>query len=107
MSGKNQHTNRKLTAELKYYIMQKVTGVLVLVLGTALGLWAKEAAALFIAPIMGLVLIFSKDKVLMIGDVYWEENPLEKANKVSKNTQKPMENSSDMCYNRSRNYAKR
>lgn len=107
MNRKNQHTNRKLTAEMKYYIMQKTLGVLVLILGTALGLWAKEAAALLMFPIMGLALIFSKDKVLMIGDVYWEENPLKNTNKVSKNTQKPMENPSNMCYNGRRDYVER
>lgn len=107
MNRRKQITNRKLTAEQKYYIMQKTVGVLVLVLGTMLGLWAKEAAALFISPLMGLVLIFSNDKVLMIGEVYWEENPLKNAEKVPKNTQKPMEKNSDMCYNRRRNYVER
>lgn len=107
MNRRKQITNRKLTAEQKYYIMQKIVGVLVLVLGTALGFWTREAAALFIFPIMGLVLIFSRDKVLMIGEVYWEENPLKNAEKVPKNTQKPMEKNSDMCYNRRRNYVER
>ena len=68
---------RKLTAEAKYFIIQKIIGVVVLVLGIIAGVWVESIAPLFFGCGVGAVFIFSKEKILMASDVYWKENPTE------------------------------
>lgn len=68
---------RKLTAEAKYFIIQKIIGVAVLVLGIIAGVWIESIAPLFFGCGVGAVFIFSKEKILMASDVYWKENPIE------------------------------
>ena len=65
-----------LTAEMKYYIIQKIVGIVILILGIVAGVWIESVAPLFFGCGVGTVLIFSKEKILMVGDVYWDENPI-------------------------------
>lgn len=100
----NRNTNHKslLTAERKYFILQKTVGVISIIFGIATGILIHDVAPL-LACFIGAAFLFSKDKILMATDVYWDENPV----KNKKNIQNPMENSSDMCYNRRRDYVER
>lgn len=68
---------RKLTAETKYFIIQKIIGVIILMLGILSGVWIESIAPLFFGCGVGAVFIFSKEKILMASDVYWSENPIE------------------------------
>ena len=86
-----------LTAEQKYFILQKTVGIVSIIVGISAGILMHDVAPL-LACFIGAAFLFSKDKILMATDVYWDENPV----KNKKNIQNPMEKSCDVCYNRRR-----
>ena len=49
-----------------YFAIQKAAGVIILVLFTAFALWAENPSPLFFALLVGLPLIFTRQKVLTI-----------------------------------------
>lgn len=70
----------KDSAEKKYFLMQKAIGVLAIIFGIIGSLLMEEAAALILFGAIGTLFLFSKDKILMLTDTYWEENPVNRKN---------------------------
>lgn len=69
---------QRTSSETIYYIAQKIVGIFLFIGGIVVGIVIQEFAAFFFGLIVGLPLIFTKEKELMIGKVYWDENPIEK-----------------------------
>ena len=77
-----KNTNRKflLTAEQKYFLLQKGIGIIAIVVGTFGSIVMEEATPFFLFASLGSAFLFSKDKILMATDVYWKENPVNRNN---------------------------
>ena len=69
---------KTLAAETKYYIFQKLIGIFAIVFGILAGIWIESIAPVLIISGIGLAFLFSKGKILMVGNVYWNENPIHK-----------------------------
>lgn len=67
---------RVLSAETKYYILQKTVGIAAFLAGIFGGIAVESIAPLLVLSPMGIGLFFTKEKVLMISNVYWDENPI-------------------------------
>lgn len=97
-----QRTHRRsfrLTAEQKYYIAQKLLGAVVTIAGIWAGIAMQSFPVLLVGILLGAAFLFSKDKILMIGEVYWNENPKKPqnpSNSVQKRTEYTCENNKDM-----------
>lgn len=74
--SKKHIRRRRLTAETKYYILQKSVGIIIVILGVLAGVLIEDIAPLLLGCGIGSALLFTKEKVLMVGDVYWNENPI-------------------------------
>lgn len=72
-----QNRARKLSAEAKYYLFQRVIGAITVLFGIIAGALIESVAPLLFGITFGLCLLFTKQKVIMIGKVYWDENPIE------------------------------
>ena len=65
-------------SEKKYYIMQKLVGILMMLFGIIVGILAQSPECVLLFAPMGAGLIFTKEKLLMATDEYWKENPVER-----------------------------
>ena len=65
-------------SEKKYYIMQKVIGILMILFGIIVGILAQSPECVLLFAPMGAGLIFTKEKLIMATDEYWKENPVER-----------------------------
>ena len=65
-------------SEKKYYIMQKVIGILLMLFGIIVGILAQSPECVLLFAPMGAGLIFTKEKLIMATDEYWKENPVER-----------------------------
>ena len=77
-----KNTNRKslLTAEQKYFLLQKGIGIIAIIVGTFGSIVMEEATPFFLFASLGTAFLFSKDKILMATNVYWDENPINRNN---------------------------
>ena len=75
---KTHRRSLRLTAEQIYYIFQKLIGVIIALSGIIGGFAVKSFPVLLVGVLIGLALMFSKDKILMVSSVYWDENPKRK-----------------------------
>ena len=62
----------------KYYIMQKLVGILMMLFGIIVGILAQSPECVLLFAPMGAGLIFTKEKLIMATDEYWKENPVER-----------------------------
>lgn len=65
-------------SEKKYYIMQRIVGILMMLFGIIVGILAQSPECVLLFAPMGAGLIFTKEKLLMATDEYWKENPVER-----------------------------
>ena len=65
-------------SEKKYYIMQRIVGILMMLFGIIVGILAQSPECVLLFTPMGAGLIFTKEKLLMATDEYWKENPVER-----------------------------
>ena len=94
---KTHRKNLYLTAEQKYYIIQKLIGVIVTLAGIIGGFAVQSFPVLLVGVLIGLALMFSKDKIIMVSSVYWDENPKRKhENSINKCTENPCKNKQNM-----------
>ena len=75
---KTHRRSLRLTAEQTYYIIQKLIGVIVTIAGIIGGFAVQSFPVLLVGVLIGLALMLSKDKILMVSSVYWDENPKRK-----------------------------
>ena len=86
-----------LTAEQKYYIIQKLIGAIVTLAGIIGGFAVQSFPVLLVGVLIGLAFMFSKDKILMVSNVYWDENPKKKhENSINKHTEYACKNKQNM-----------
>ena len=69
---------KALAAETKYYIFQKLIGIFAIAFGVLAGILIESIAPVLIISGIGFAFLFSKEKILMAGNVYWNENPIHK-----------------------------
>lgn len=69
-----------LTAEQKYFLLQKGIGIIAIVIGIHGSIVMEEATPFFLFASLGAAFLFSKDKILMLTDTYWEEKPVNRNN---------------------------
>lgn len=69
-----------LTAEQKYFLLQKGIGIIAIIVGFLGSIVMEDATPFFLFASLGAAFLFSKDKILMVTDVYWEENPVNRNN---------------------------
>ncbi len=65
---------RGLTSEAKYYTLQKVVGMAVFLVGVFGGIFIKDATPILVLSTIGVELVLTKRKFLIVGDVYWSKN---------------------------------
>ena len=84
---KTHRRSLRLTAEQTYYIIQKLIGVIITLAGIIGGFAVQSFPVLLVGVLIGLAFMFSKDKLLMVSSVYWDENPKRKhENNINKYT---------------------
>ena len=94
---KTHRRSLHLTAEQIYYIIQKTIGLIVTLAGIIGGFVVQSFPVLLVGVLIGLVFMFSKDKILMVSSVYWDENPKRKhENSINKYTEYTCKNNKDM-----------
>lgn len=94
---KTHRRSFRLTAEQIYYIIQKLIGVIVTLAGIIGGFEVKSFPVLLVGVLIGLALMFSKDKILMVSSVYWDDNPKKKhENSINKYTENSCKNNQNM-----------
>ena len=93
---KTHRRSLRLTAEQIYCIIQKLIGVIVTLAGIIGGFAVKSFPVLLVGVLIGLALMLSKDKILMVSDVYWDENPKKHENSINKHTEYACKNKQNM-----------
>ena len=96
-TSRKTHRSLRLTAEQIYYIIQKLIGVIITLAGIIGGFTVQSFPVLLVGVLIGLAFMFSKDKILMVSSVYWDENPKKKhENSINKHTEYACKNNKDM-----------
>ena len=94
---KTHRRSFRLTAEQIYYIIQKLIGVIITLAGIIGGFAVQSFPVLLVGVLIGLAFMFSKDKILMVSSVYWDENPKKKhENSINKCTENSCKNKQNM-----------
>ena len=97
ISRRTHRRSLHLTAEQKYYTIQKLMGVIVTLAGIIGGFAIQSFPVLLVGVLIGLAFIFSKDKILMVSSIYWDENPKRKSeNSINKYTENSCKNKQNM-----------
>lgn len=82
-----------LTAEQKYYIIQKLMGVACIILGVVGAFILQSFPVMMVGVGIGIGCLMTKEKIIMASDVYWDENPKRKhENSTNKYTENPCKN---------------
>ena len=95
-----RRTNRRslhLTAEQKYYIIQKLMGVACIILGVVGAFILQSFPVMMVGVGIGIGCLMTKEKIIMASDVYWDENPKKKhENSINKHTEYACKNKQNM-----------
>lgn len=86
-----------LTAEQKYFIIQKLMGVACIILGVVGAFILQSFPVMMVGVGIGIGCLMTKEKIIMVSDVYWDENPKKKhKNSINKHTENPCKNKQNM-----------
>ena len=87
----------RLTAEQKYYIIQKLMGVTCIILGVVGAFILQSFPVMMVGVGIGIGCLMTKEKIIMASDVYWDENPKKKhENSINKHTEYACKNKQNM-----------
>ena len=77
-TSRKTHRSLHLTAEQKYYIIQKLMGVACIILGVVGAFILQSFPVMMVGVGIGIGCLMTKEKIIMASDVYWNENPKRK-----------------------------